>query len=111
MAWEQRASGRYYYRTKRIGGRVVRQYMGTDSARFGGHVLPGMGSGWVAFEEDEQRRRKLEARRRREQRARARNDAVIERLDECLARLRKQAAEVLRSLGYHNHKGEWRKRR
>jgi hypothetical protein len=85
--------------------------MGADSGRFGGVVVPGLGSGWAAFEEDERNRRKIEARRRREQRARARNDAVSRRLDECLARLREQAAELLRSLGYHNHKGEWRKRR
>jgi hypothetical protein len=30
MAWEQRGSRRYYSRTRRVGGRRVRQYYGND---------------------------------------------------------------------------------
>ena len=30
MAWERRKPGRYFYRSRRVGGRVVKQYYGSD---------------------------------------------------------------------------------
>lgn len=32
MAWEQRGNRRYYYRAKKIGGRVVKHYLGAGIA-------------------------------------------------------------------------------
>lgn len=34
MGWEQRKNGRFYYRSKRIGSRVVKQYIGGGASGF-----------------------------------------------------------------------------
>jgi len=100
MSWETRnGRGRYYTRSRRVDGQIVRQYIGrgpfaeliAESDRQGG----------------EQRR--AEAARRA---ARMSQDAALDaqvgevcRLADLLAR------GVLLAAGFHNHHGEWRKRR
>ena len=101
MAWETRErGGSYYTRSRKVDGRVVREYVG-------GGIL-----GELAAQTDA-----LERRQREEEAALLREER--ERL-ETLAGLTEelyQAAEVLAkaaliAAGYHQHKrGEWRKRR
>jgi hypothetical protein len=94
MAWETRCGrSRYYTRSRRVNGRVVREYVG------GGIV------GRLGAAVDAHRR----AERADERAALAELDALVEELD-ALAELVARAALI--AAGYHQHaRGPWRKRR
>ena len=99
MAWERRGDGLYYYRSERENGRVRKRYVGR------GEVAE-----LVAHADDT--RRVVRERRRWDERAgldRAREiseaGAELDAAAEVLARAEMVAA------GYHDHKGEWRRRR
>jgi len=93
MSWETGGNCRYYTRTRRINGKVVREYLGTGE------------SAERAAAADLARRQ-----REAEERAdRARLAAALAKLD-ALADLSFRAA--LEAAGYHQHaRGPWRKRR
>ena len=97
MAWDR---GRYYTRSRRISGRVVREYVGA------GRV------GELAAQMDalERERRETERAVRRATRAELEaRDAPLNELND-LADLLAHAALVV--AGFHRHnRGEWRKRR
>jgi hypothetical protein len=100
MAWERRErGGRYYTKSYRVEGRVVRAYIG------GGVV------GELAARTDAQQRERREAEA-------ARGRAEVQRLEELAAPVVElcEVAEVLTrahliAAGYHRHRGEWRRRR
>ena len=100
MGWEPRERGGLYYtRSRREGGRVVREYLG-------------------AGEFAEALARSDEAIRRARQMKRERGLAQEERLRELAApvlRLDEAADELLRAelvaAGFHRHKGVWRRGR
>ncbi len=97
MGWDR---GRYYTRSERVNGRVVRQYVGCGKA------------GELAAEMDarERAQRKAEAQENREEQARYQAlDDQLAALDE-LADMMSRAALV--AAGYHqHHRGEWRRKR
>ena len=101
MGWEARnGRGRYYTRSRRQNGRVVREYLGQGEAA---ELL-------ALLDEDERRRRQAEARRRQAERAAIRaleNDvAEVCKLIDLAARL------ALIATGHHrHHRGEWRRKR
>jgi hypothetical protein len=101
MAWETRnGRGRYYTRSRRVGGRVLREYVGS-----------GLGAELTAdLDED---RRASRAERASEWRAeRERLEAADQDFD-ALCRLADSLmrAELI-AAGYHQHaRGAWRKRR
>src|SRR5262245_14694767 len=100
MSWEVRKRGRQYYtRSRRVGGRVVREYVGC------GRIAE------LAARVDNIKReeRKLEAAELASIRE------VDAELDGLIARIC-QLADVLgrfalMDAGYHNHRGQWRRRR
>ena len=100
MGWEPRERGGLYYtRSRREGGRVVREYVGS------GEIAEALASADGTI----RRARRLERARRR---------AEVERLEALAAPAREldEAAEVLvrahlLAAGWHRHKGEWRMRR
>ena len=101
MGWERRERGGLYYtRTRKEGGRVVREYVG-------GGIL---GELAARMDVEERRRREEEEANRGEERQRL--DALAAPVEELC-----EAAEVifraaLIASGYHRHnRGEWRKRR
>jgi hypothetical protein len=101
MAWESRHDSRhsYYYRKKRVAGRVVSEYIGR------GEVAA------LIARDDELDRLKAGADRaqRRTERASAQVlDAELDALEQELATL---TTGALLCAGYHLHKGQWRKRR
>ena len=101
MAWEPRnGRGSYYTRSKRLNGRVVREYVGTGLV------------GEMAAAEDAERRSDREERRalRSARRKDLENvDALVGRCWEGASGL---ATAVLVDSGfYRHHRGEWRKRR
>jgi hypothetical protein len=96
MGWEK---GRYYTRSHKINGRVVREYVGGDIV---GELAAGI---------DERRRE----RRKQEREAWLAHKKEIESEDESFDEACK-AAELLAKAamivaGYHYHRGEWRLKR
>ena len=101
MSWESRKGrGSYYTRSKRSGGRVVREYIGTGK----------LAQAVALTDELERQDRKALADAQREERARLDAlDTKVLQLDEFADLL---ARAVLINAGYHQHdRGEWRKRR
>ena len=101
MAWETRnGKGRYYTRSRKEGGRVVRVYIG-------------MGREAEAVAEADQRRREqLTQERLAHAQAAARFNAADDALNAFCASTDAQLQAALIEAGYHQHKrGEWRRRR
>ncbi len=96
MAWETRKGrGQYYTRSRRIKGRVVREYYGTGLV------------GSLIAQVDAERRVKREEQRRKQQRVEA-LDRPLDELDAICTPLMHMA---LHAAGFHRHRrGEWRKR-
>src|SRR5215831_17573518 len=97
MAWEK---GRYYTRSRRRNGRVVREYIGTGSVAV------------LAAQLDAVERVK----RAQERKARRARQAALEALDAPLRelddRLNIVTEAVFLAAGYRrHHRGEWRKQR
>ena len=99
MAWEQRGTHRYYYRSRKIAGRVVKEYVGGGLA------------GMLAQREDDSRRRKCESARAAFQADRDTFTAAATAHDE-LSRITDALMKAaLVAAGYHRHdRGQWRKR-
>ena len=101
MAWEEREHSRnvYYTRSRRVGGRVVRLYVGSGPI------------GEEAAARDAVQRTEAAAERERLRQEVAAAEATDEELSE-LANVSDLLAQVLLwPAGYHRRKGEWRKRR
>ncbi len=105
MAWETRsgAQGRYYTRSKRVGDRVVREYVGTgDVAEL------------IALH-DEQRRELRKMKQMSEEIAFREKMAPIELLakdvENLFQLLDTELERNLNETGYYFHRGSWRKRR
>jgi hypothetical protein len=97
MGWDK---GRYYTRSKKVGGRVVREYVGTGETA-------ALIARLDAIERQERRERKDLSREEK---------AGLDALDADLAALADAtdlaARAALLAAGYHRHKrGEWRRRR
>lgn len=97
MGWDK---GRYYTRSKRVNGKVVREYIGNGPR------------GEAAAREDAAKREQRRAQREALFRARAEVasfDAVVHELNALTDQL---VQETLTAAGYRQHKrGEWRKQR
>lgn len=100
MSWETRnGRGAYYTRSRRSGGRIIREYIGTGDFAF------------VIAHDDDQERQRRQAEDACFRQRKARDRSLDAQIDE-LCRLADEAAHaVLLAAGYHNHKGQWRKRR
>src|SRR4051794_19600029 len=101
MGWEtRRGRGRYYTRSHKVEGGVVREYVGTGII------------GELAAQQDaEQRQQRLTERQRlhHEMTRQAPAAAALEQLAQILDGL---TAAALIAAGYHqHHRGTWRKRR
>jgi hypothetical protein len=93
MGWEK---GRYYTRSRKVNGRVTREYLGTGEAAE------------RAARQDALARQEREARRA----ARAELAALDAPLDDLAELTDLLARAVLAAAGYRqHHRGEWRKRR
>ena len=96
MAWERG----YYYRVRRVNGKVVREYVGT------GRVAE-LAAKMDALERDQRRLAALTFRREKAKLTAIDNDIkALAEMTDLVARA------ALLAAGYHQHKrGEWRKRR
>ena len=101
MAWENRKGrGHYFTRSRRINGRVVREYVGVGP----------VGELMAKVDEIERTTRMLKrSEMRAEQAAFAELDEPLDELDQVCRQLVQAALD---QAGYHqHHRGEWRKRR
>ena len=101
MAWESRnGRGRYYTRSRKVNGRVVREYLGTGPHA---ELMAAIDAG-----RREERQAKAAAERLERENWWAK-DAEVKTLCALAEAL---AARSLEAAGYHRHKrGEWRRRR
>ena len=99
MAMEWRKGRLYYYRSERVGGRVVKRYGGAGRT----------GELCAAIDAMTARERELEREEARDlaDRRQRRRDKVYK----LLKRASRLVGEALRAAGWHQHKREWRKRR
>jgi hypothetical protein len=96
MGWDR---GRYYSRSRKINGRVVREYVGT------GRVAE------LAAELDAIERQRREAERAAWLTKRAELDALDAGVATLIDLTDLAVAAALLAAGYHNHKGQWRRTR
>ncbi len=99
MSWESRkGKGRYYTRSRRVNGKIRRQYIGMgDRAE-------------VTAEADAKERaaRRLEKETEREQREC--DLALDDKVDELCELIDGLARGTLLAAGFHSHRGTWRRR-
>ena len=89
----------YYYHKRRIGGRVVSEYVG------GGVV------GEAVALQDERNRLEQAERRQADRRVREEMRTLDRQADEVAELIRALAQGMLLATGHHTHRGQWRKRR
>ncbi len=97
MGWEWRNGRCYYYKKERVDGQVVSHYMGN----FG------------AFTETlrQQMAAEVQAERAAWRRRQADEKQIDEQVDEACRELRRLRERLLIATGFHQHKGQWRKKR
>ncbi len=100
MGWETRKRGtrRYYTRSRREGGRVLRQYIGGGT----------LGRLAAQLDEIERRQREKEIAYWREERERFEQNAAFVRELEEATEILSQAHLIV--AGFHKRRGEWRRR-
>lgn len=91
--------GRYYTRSLRLNGRMVREYVGCG--------IPGELAAALDEEERQEYRREREEREREHEQAQAFTEALAALAAETEDEMTRRLADA----GYHCHKGQWRKRR
>ncbi len=99
MPWETKGSERYYYRKRRINGRVVSEYVGR-----------GAEDEQIAAADELARDARAEARAAQQARL-----AEFEALDQDVKAFGVMVDTLMRlaleANGYHQHKGQWRRKR
>ena len=99
MGWKRIGNNRYFYRSVRKGGKVRSEYVG------GGREGELFAKMMEVFHLEDMAERELEAEER---------EAVADReaeLDALVAEAWIEARAVLGRAGYHNRRGQWRRRR
>jgi len=99
MGWENRAGRQYYYRKKRINGRVVSDYVGAG----------GLAELDAALDQRKQQDRASEQAKWQAERNRALQ--LDQETNQVLDSVQDLLASTLLGSGYHKVKGEWRKKR
>ena len=99
MGWERRGNQSYFYRSRRSGGRVVKEYVGA------GRLAK------LAAAEIGNRRQDREEARIRHRRMRHELLALESLASTGQVEFTQRAERVLDRAGFHFHRGEWRRRR
>jgi len=100
MAWEARWRQRYYYRSKRVGNRIVKVYMGKGP------------EAESAAREDAAKRADRAVRRHAAEVDRMRDEPAKDMMAELDGQVRIMLETALVAAGYHQHdRGRWRKKR
>lgn len=99
MGWEYRGNRKYYYRKRRVGKKVLSEYIGAGP------------EAEKIVQEDE----RVKSQRNNERLAWKRRQAEIRTIDDALDSIERLTRTIINShlllAGYHTHRGEWRKKR
>ena len=99
MGWEKRGAGTYYYRKRRIGLSVVSEYIGSGS-------FAELIAQFDIIERAQARKGRMEIKHL------VQSDREIDReLDQIGDMVQALINSTLLGMGYHTHKGQWRKKR
>ncbi len=99
MGWKTIYGRRYYYKSRRVGGRVESTYYGAGEL------------GSVFAELDAAERWLKAAKREREQAERRESDAEDQTVAEWFDEVQSLADAVMAEAGFHKHRGQWRRKR
>jgi hypothetical protein len=99
MGWESRGNGRYYYRKRKVAGRVISEYAGA--------ILDGR----LMEQLDQDARQKATIRRKAWQTLKDREKAIDQQINEITNAVNNYVAGFLLVSGHHLHKRQWRKQR
>ncbi len=99
MGLESRGNNRYYYRKRRVGRRVVSEYVGKGEYAA------------LLWQADKHIKAQQEATRVAWRAERAKIEAADELVKDVERVVRAVMVETLQAAGYHRHKRQWRKRR
>lgn len=99
MGWETRANNRYYYRKRRVNGRVRSEYVGSGIFAE------------LAAQMDEMDREDRERIRAEQMRARDEFMELSHQVDAINERLRSLTSAALMGAGWYMHRGQWRRKR
>jgi hypothetical protein len=100
VGWEIRErGGPYYTRSRRMEGRVVREYLGAGLV------------GRLSAEADRIKRERVEAEKVRHKRELEHLEALVSPAAELAEAAEVLVRDELLASGYHKHKGEWRRER
>ena len=99
MGWEKRGSGQYYYRKKRVNGRVVSEYVGSGIFAEATQML------------DQIEKEKTDLEKIEQQIEKEKVIAMDQAIDQNLESIGELIKSTLIAHGYHKVKGEWRKKR
>jgi len=99
MGLERRGNATYYYRKKRVNGKVISIYCGKAEG------------GNLAYEQDQSKRLRRIERNRIVAQVKARDLVTVGSLNELEKRVRTLTQETFQLNGFSNHKGQWRKKR
>jgi len=99
MSWEDRDGRRYYYRKRRVGRRVVSEYVGS-----------GLIAEMVSEQDEMDRQQRMQDRQSFEKHI-ARNKKMDDELDSVIEMTRAVIRARFLLSGFHPHKGQWRKKR
>ena len=99
MSWEQRNGRSYYYRKVRDGGRVRSKYVGSGIVA---HICAG---------DDDDRRQERSAQRAADRATRQAEAQIDQQLAGVESAIAAMTHATLFAAGYHQHKGQWRKKR
>lgn len=99
MGWEKRGSGQYYYRKKRVNGRVVSEYVGSGILAEATLML------------DQIEKEKTDLEKIEQQIEKEKVIAMDQAIDQNLESIGELIKSTLIAYGYHKVKGEWRKKR
>jgi hypothetical protein len=99
MSWETRGSKQYYYRRRKVNGRVIGEYLGTGYAAHLMHLL------------NEYERQERQERRQAWQATVDADKELDTMLDEVTEAMNVYADALMIATGHHRHKRQWRKQR
>jgi ATPase subunit of ABC transporter with duplicated ATPase domains len=99
MGWEQRSGRFYFYEKRRVGSRVISTYMG-------GSALALLAEEMIA-----ERKQERDQYRKAQEKIRHEQKQIEQQIAGAESTLAEIVRTTLRAAGYHQHKGQWRKKR
>lgn len=99
MGWERRWNKRYYYRARKVNGRVVKEYVGTGEVAELAARLDAEAANVRALQRVERLRTRAELEEL---------DATLEEIDRAVDTV---VSAAMALAGFHRHRGEWRRKR